>query len=316
MAKKWIQKAIKHPGALHKALKVPAGQKIPAGKLAKAAKSSNPKLAKQANLAKTLGKMRTKKYAEGGDVDVDLSNMDTKVDTSKEQLPDIENMMSFGARYRLAQKRGEPVFTWRGKRYSSDPTGDMGETVVKSKRDSGEDIGKKLSAKSQQRMDIPPVPERGRYGTDYSANPDNPYRPQVDPEVYSQQARMEGTLKDLGTAATALPIGRGLKFAEEAGEAGIAAATKAIAKDQLKQKQRANLARNLASKVAKDKAAKDAETRAVYENFARQAKAKQGLSQMPGVGMKRGGSVKGFAKGGAIRGGGCETKGRTRGKFI
>lgn len=57
MAEKWIQKAIKHPGALHKALKVPAGQKIPAGKLAKAAKSSNPKLAKQANLAKTLGKM-------------------------------------------------------------------------------------------------------------------------------------------------------------------------------------------------------------------------------------------------------------------
>jgi hypothetical protein len=57
MAEKWIQKAIKHPGALHKALKVPEGTKIPAAKLAKAAKSSNPKLAKQANLAKTLGKM-------------------------------------------------------------------------------------------------------------------------------------------------------------------------------------------------------------------------------------------------------------------
>ena len=101
---KWIQKAVKHPGALHKALKVPAGQKIPAGKLAKAAKSGNPKLAKQANLAKTLGKMRTKKYAEGGDVDV--GDMDTKVDTSKEQMSDIENMMSFGARYKLAKKKG------------------------------------------------------------------------------------------------------------------------------------------------------------------------------------------------------------------
>ena len=58
MTKNWIQKAVKHPGALHKALKVPAGEKIPAGKLARAAKSSNPKLAKQANLAETLGKMR------------------------------------------------------------------------------------------------------------------------------------------------------------------------------------------------------------------------------------------------------------------
>lgn len=61
MATKWIQKAIKNPGALHKSLKVPAGQKIPAEKLAKAAKSSNPTLAKRANLAKTLGKLSAKR---------------------------------------------------------------------------------------------------------------------------------------------------------------------------------------------------------------------------------------------------------------
>ena len=54
MATKWIQKAVKHPGALHKALGVPEGEKIPAKKMAKAAKSSNPKVAKMANLAKTL----------------------------------------------------------------------------------------------------------------------------------------------------------------------------------------------------------------------------------------------------------------------
>ena len=34
MAEKWIQKAIKKPGALHKELGVPAGKKIPAKKLA------------------------------------------------------------------------------------------------------------------------------------------------------------------------------------------------------------------------------------------------------------------------------------------
>ena len=37
MAKKWIQGAIKHPGALHKELGVPEGKKIPGKKLAKAA---------------------------------------------------------------------------------------------------------------------------------------------------------------------------------------------------------------------------------------------------------------------------------------
>ena len=54
---KWIQGAIKHPGALHKQLHVPAGEKIPAKKLEKAAHSDNPLLAKRANLAKTLKKM-------------------------------------------------------------------------------------------------------------------------------------------------------------------------------------------------------------------------------------------------------------------
>jgi hypothetical protein len=51
---KWIQGAIKHPGALHKQLGVPQGEKIPAKKLAKATHSDNPTLARRANLAKTL----------------------------------------------------------------------------------------------------------------------------------------------------------------------------------------------------------------------------------------------------------------------
>ena len=58
MAEKWIQKAIKKPGALRKELGVPEGEKIPAKKMAKAAKSTNPKVAKMANLAKTLGKLK------------------------------------------------------------------------------------------------------------------------------------------------------------------------------------------------------------------------------------------------------------------
>ena len=57
---KWIQGAIKHPGALHKELHVAAGEKIPAKKLEKATHSSNPKLAKRANLAKTLKSLHKK----------------------------------------------------------------------------------------------------------------------------------------------------------------------------------------------------------------------------------------------------------------
>ncbi|MBX6361115.1 MAG: hypothetical protein IRZ03_13665 [Acidobacterium ailaaui] len=56
MAKKWIQKAIKHPGALHRQLGVPEGKKIPARKLKEAA-SRPGKLGKRARLAETLRKL-------------------------------------------------------------------------------------------------------------------------------------------------------------------------------------------------------------------------------------------------------------------
>lgn len=50
---KWIQGAIKHPGALHRELGVPEGKKIPAGKLEKAAHAGG-KLGQRARLAQTL----------------------------------------------------------------------------------------------------------------------------------------------------------------------------------------------------------------------------------------------------------------------
>ena len=57
MAKKWIQKAIKKPGALRQSLGIKKGKKIPASKLAKAAKSKG-KLGQRARLAQTLKKMK------------------------------------------------------------------------------------------------------------------------------------------------------------------------------------------------------------------------------------------------------------------
>jgi hypothetical protein len=50
---KWIQEAVKHPGALRKELGVKAGEKIPAKKLARAAKAPG-KLGQRARLAETL----------------------------------------------------------------------------------------------------------------------------------------------------------------------------------------------------------------------------------------------------------------------
>ena len=57
---KWIQKAIKRPGALHRELGVAAGKDIPKGKLQKAAHAGG-KEGKRARLALTLKKLRGRK---------------------------------------------------------------------------------------------------------------------------------------------------------------------------------------------------------------------------------------------------------------
>jgi len=56
MVEKWIQSAIKKPGALRKSLGVKSGETIPAKKLAAAAKKPG-KLGQRARLAKTLKKL-------------------------------------------------------------------------------------------------------------------------------------------------------------------------------------------------------------------------------------------------------------------
>lgn len=61
MAEKFIQKAIKKPGSLRKALHTKKGENIPEEKLKKAEHSKNPTMRKRAQLADTLRKLRKKK---------------------------------------------------------------------------------------------------------------------------------------------------------------------------------------------------------------------------------------------------------------
>ena len=57
MAKHWISKAIKRPGALRAKAGVGKGETIPLKKLDELARSSNPRTRRQASLAKTLKSM-------------------------------------------------------------------------------------------------------------------------------------------------------------------------------------------------------------------------------------------------------------------
>ncbi len=59
--RKFIRKAIKKPGALHKEMHVPEGKKIPKAKLQAAAKKGSSKEAQRARLALTLRKINKKR---------------------------------------------------------------------------------------------------------------------------------------------------------------------------------------------------------------------------------------------------------------
>ncbi len=59
--RKFIHKAIKKPGALHKQMHVAQGKKIPKAKLEAAAKKGSTKEAKRARLALTLRKINRKR---------------------------------------------------------------------------------------------------------------------------------------------------------------------------------------------------------------------------------------------------------------
>lgn len=59
MAKKFIQKAIKRPGALHRALGVPQGQRIPLAQIEQASHAPG-RLGREARFAQTLASLNKK----------------------------------------------------------------------------------------------------------------------------------------------------------------------------------------------------------------------------------------------------------------
>ena len=76
--KNWIAGAIKKPGALHRKLGVPEGEKIPASKVAAAAKKGGT-LGKEARLAQTLKKLPRHHGTQNEAVELDEANGDVRV---------------------------------------------------------------------------------------------------------------------------------------------------------------------------------------------------------------------------------------------
>jgi hypothetical protein len=86
---KWIQKAIEKPGALHKQLDVPQGEKIPAEKL-KAASEKGGKLGKRARLAMTLKKLKEGRSCSMEEL-ADIDEMIKALDPVGKEDDDVDN---------------------------------------------------------------------------------------------------------------------------------------------------------------------------------------------------------------------------------
>jgi Protein of unknwon function (DUF3008) len=97
-SEKWIQKAVNpaHKGNLHRALHVPADKKIPAGKLEKATHSSNPKIKKQAVLAKTLRGLKESDPTDMNEADMDESALQAYLGKKKYGPEGMEALQKAG----------------------------------------------------------------------------------------------------------------------------------------------------------------------------------------------------------------------------
>jgi hypothetical protein len=135
--RKWIQSAIKHPGALRRQLGIPEGKRIPVAALHRAAKAPG-KLGKRARLAMTLRGMRNPKapppkFNVGTDVAMVYASPPHILADDRGYIVDREKLGRGGAayyRYRVQTHRGPAVWVYEdaiardhGASYAGNPRG-------------------------------------------------------------------------------------------------------------------------------------------------------------------------------------------------
>jgi hypothetical protein len=225
-------------------------------------------------------------FDDGGDIDVG------SIDTSG-QMPDIDDAMSRGMAYKLARSAGKKTFMWRGKTYTTESAEEAAARKAAA--------APAAPAPSAAPM-LPPVRTTGPIDDRATAERLAPTRvggyagPSAHNRITGDDLRALGKGAMLGTGILggvgALPEMVGLGAEGFLGEGGA---------DAL-----AGLARSSqARKAALARAAQLRATRPI-QDVIRQATAR-------GAGYRKGGKVHKYAAGGSIRGGGCESKGKTKG---
>lgn len=264
-------------------------------------------------------KRRVRRFAEGGsdsyDPDQDVADRQSARDTS-----------SFKEAFRQARKDGDKTFMWNGKKYTTD-------------------VAKAPQAKADSAVPKRPDVDARKpvYGANWSGmqSPDTGAVEQVAPESYLGPGAIKGLAGLAGAGLTAAGARyavprmlKGLAGAEAKAEGERQAANvmaRAAQKEAARQGAQ-NSPEAIRDALARAEAASARRTKGFAERL-RQERNRERMTEYPGVidprrapsdadlsgvvgGYKKGGKVKKYAKGGSVRGGGIESRGKTKGRFI
>lgn len=256
--------------------------------------------------AKTKRKVR--RFAGGGsdsyDPDQDVADAQAARDAG-----------SFAAAFRAARKDAGDTFMWRGKRYTkdmakpkaakaADMAADMAEVTVSAKRGIP-------SAIDRDEDKLPRVQRRGESAVDYM-DPTGEKRAAL-------RARDEATTRGLATAMMGPIAAAGTEGAVGTAMGGLRALRAARAAGMQEDAvMAANAAKRAAARKTNEEVARKVEAASGRrtQDWARKRATEGEWTPDYGLGLKKGGSVKKYAKGGSVRGGGIERKGKTKGRFV
>lgn len=194
------------------------------------------------------------------------------------------NRTSFGETFKEKRRELGPgkTFTWQGKKYSTDRKEDvidpMDDLAPYGNLPSPEDRVTEGGPTQRNSSRRPPKRSSPSLPSDRATG----FRDQVKDTGMSPEERSEAMGKVALGAAAMLPAGRVVRGFKTA-------------------KRRYDIGKRVDAMT-------ESQQKTAFLRARREAKEVDG--------MRRGGSVKKYASGGSVRGGGCETKGKTKGRFV
>jgi hypothetical protein len=252
-----------------------------------------PKFAKGGSVRRFASGGAVRRYDAGGDISLP--------DISHENVPEVNtdyDSMPFGRAFNQARQLGDTTFKWHGKSFNTrlaGPASMPSPAAVESPQGTVPDF---TPTAAEYKASGRSVPQRTniRFGNPADLAPN-------ERQAMGDVAKMAGVTTLGMLAPPTAALGRAALVAKGARTAGF------LTDGTLGQlKSLPAIVRTAIAKDAARAAAKAAATRG-------RATAGEWTPEM-GLGLKKGGSVKGYASGGSVRGSGCETKGKTKGRFV